>query len=65
MAAPEKKLLLEEPDEEQTGSQCCSLIPGIDWEKVRRDVQKLYCEMNWPLKKVIDTVRAQHRTRLT
>jgi hypothetical protein len=42
MAATEKQRLLNGPDKEQTGSQCYSLIPGVDWEKIRQSGGQTY-----------------------
>lgn len=65
MAAAEKRQFPAGLQADQARSQCCPRSTLIDWNKCRQDIERLYCELEWPLKEVMKEIRTRYNIKAT
>jgi hypothetical protein len=65
MAATVRRLALSGRQEDQTGSQYYPTSTMVDWERLRPEIETLYCEKDHPLREVMSAIRKRYHIEAT
>jgi Clr5 domain len=65
MAATVRRLALSGLQADQAGSQYCPTSTMVDWERLRPEIETLYCEKGHSLTEVMRAMREQHHIEAT